>query len=430
MSRPLPRLRALTAAGAAVALAATAACGDDGSGSDSEIAWWHIQIEDPMMSTWEDFADEWLEESGADVTFDIQSIENEAFKSQMSTAAQSGEVPDLFQTWGGGVLAQQVEAGLVRDITDELDDCIDLINPSTLAPYTVDDRLYGVPFDSGVVGFWYNMDLFAEAGIDAPPETWSEFLDAVEALKAAGITPIALAGADQWPAHFYWAYLAMRIGGLDNLQQAGEAGELSGDAFVQAGEMLSELAEMDPFQEGFESATFDGPDGQSAIMGEGSAAMELMGQWAPQSQRDNSGTDGPGEALGFFPFPTVEGGAGTATEFLGGGNGFAVGKDAPDEIFDFICHMYQEENQTRMVEDGNFNTVAANPDAVVAEPDMHIALVLEAMSTATDTQLYLDQAFPPAVGGAINEATEGLILGQVTPEEFVEMVNEVWSAEA
>ncbi|GAB3996340.1 ABC transporter substrate-binding protein [Glycomyces albus] len=413
-----------------MALAATAACGDDGSGSDSEISWWHIQIEDPMMSTWETFADEWLEESGSDVTFDIQSIENEAFKSQMSTAAQSGEVPDLFQTWGGGVLAQQVEAGLVRDITDELDDCIDLINPATLAPYTIDDRLYGVPFDSGVVGFWYNMDLFAEAGIDAPPETWSDFLDAVEALKAADITPIALAGADQWPAHFYWTYLAMRIGGLENLQQAGEAGELSGDAFVQAGEMLTELAEMEPFQEGFESATFDGPDGQSATMGEGAAAMELMGQWAPQSQRDNSGTDGPGEALGFFPFPVVEGGAGTTTEFLGGGNGFAVGSNAPDEIFDFICHMYQEENQTRMVEDGNFNTVAANPDAVVAEPDPHIALVLDAMSGATDTQLYLDQAFPPAVGGSINEATEGLILGQLSPEEFVEMVNEVWSAEA
>ena len=430
MRKPLPRRRAFVAAGAAAVLAAVTACGDDGSSSDSDITWWHIQIDDPMMSTWEDFADEWLEESGSDVSFDVQSIENEAFKSQMSTAAQSGEVPDLFQTWGGGVLAQQVEAGLVRDITDEVDDCIDLINPSTLAPYTIDDRLYGLPFDSGVVGFWYNMDLFAEAGIDQPPATWSEFLDAVEALKAADITPIALAGGDQWPAHFYWTYLAMRIGGLDELQQAGQDGQFSGDTFIKAGEMLSELAEMEPFQEGFESATVDGPDGQSALMGEGGAAMELMGQWAPQAQRDNSGTDGPGEALGFFPFPVVEGGAGAITEFLGGGNGFAVGSDAPDEIFDFLCYMYQEENQTRMVEDGNFNTVAANPDAVVDEPDMHIALVLEAVAGATGIQLYLDQAFPPAVGGSINEATEGLILGQLTPEEFVEMVNEVWSAEA
>jgi raffinose/stachyose/melibiose transport system substrate-binding protein len=424
MRQPLLRRRALVAAGVASALAVAAAgCGSGGGGGNADITWWHIQNEDPMRSTWAAMADEWAEESG--LSFDIHDIENEAFKQRMSTAAQSGDMPDLFQTWGGGVLAEQVEAGLVREM--ELDACIDKVNPAVLDAYTVNGKLYGLPFDAGVVGFWYNKDLFAQAGVDAPPETWSEFLDTVDALKAADITPIALAGADRWPGHFYWTYLVMRIVGLDELQAAGDRGDFSGDGFVRAGELLQELAEKEPFQAGFEGAQYGEPDGQAAHMGEGVTAMELMGQWAPTVQRDASGTDGPGDALGFFPFPAVEGGAGAGTEFLGGGNGFAVGSNAPDEIFDFLCYLLEEDNQARVVQDGNVNTVSSDPDSIDAEIDPHAQLVLDEMGRATATQLYLDQAFPPVVGETINEATEGLLLGQVSPEEFVERVNDAWS---
>lgn len=427
MSKPLNRLRSLAAAGAAVALATSAAaCGED-SGSSADIVWWHIQNQDPMMSTWADMADEWSDESG--LSFDVQPIENEAFKERMGTSTQSGDVPDLFQTWGGGVLEQQIEAGLVQDLTGRLDDCIDKVNPIALEPYTIDGKLYAIPFDAGVVGFWYNKDLFAEAGIEQPPATWTEFLDAVQALKDSGVAPIALAGGDKWPGHYYWTYLAMRLAGLDAMESAAEAGDFSDEAFVQAGEMLAELAEMEPFQAGFESANYGEADGQAAHMGEGLTGMELMGQWAPVTQADASGTEGLGDALGFFPFPAVEGGKGAITEYLGGGNGFAVGSDAPEEITDFLCYLLDEENQARGVADGGFTTVAADPAAVVPEMDANTQAVVDALGSATATQLYLDQAYPPAIGGVINEATEGVILGQISSEDMIAMINEAWAAE-
>ncbi|MFB9658964.1 extracellular solute-binding protein [Glycomyces mayteni] len=425
MRNPLLRPRALVAAGAAAALALTAAaCGDSGE-SDADITWWHIQNQDPLMSTWQEFADDFGADN--DVTFDVQPIENQAFKDRMGTASQSGDVPDIFHTWGGGVLAEQVEAGLVQDLTGKLD-CIDQINPIALEPYTIDGKLYGMPFDAGVVGFWYNMDLFADAGIDAPPATWDEFLTDVQLLKDAGIAPIALAGADQWPGHYYWTYLVMRTVGLDGLEAAAEAGDFSGEGFVQAGQMVADLAALEPFQPGFESATYGEADGQSAVMGEGLAAMELMGQWAPQAQRDNSGTDGP-ENLGFFPFPTVEGGTGTTTEWLGGGNGYAVAADAPDEALDFLCYLMEPENYARAITEGNLTPVAVDTAAVAPDLNADTQKVVDALATATGTQLYLDQAYPPAIGGVINEATEGLILGQLTPDDFVSMVNEAWAAE-
>jgi raffinose/stachyose/melibiose transport system substrate-binding protein len=415
----------VVAAGTAAVLAlGAAACGDSGE-SDADVTFWHIQNEDPMKSTWAAMADEWAEESGLSV--ETSAIEVEDFKTRLATQTQAGDLPDLYNTWGGGVLAEQVEAGLVRDISGL--PCLDLVNPVALEAYTIDGKLYAIPFDQGVVGFWYNKDLFAEAGITATPTTWTEFTGVVQTLKDAGITPIALGGGDKWPIHYYWTYLVMRLAGLDGLATAAEAGDFSDPAFVQAGQLLADLAAMEPFQEGFESATYGEADGQAAHMGEGVAAMELMGQWGPQVQRDASGTEGIGESLGFFPFPSVEGGPGTNTEFLGGGGGFAAGAEAPDEIEDFMCYLLQEENQARSVKDGNMSTVAANPEAVLPEPNHEQQAVIDAMATATDTQLYLDQAYPPSIGSTINDASQGLILGELTPDEFVAMVNEAWAAE-
>lgn len=425
MRNPLLRPRALVAAGTAAVLAlGAAACGDSGE-SDADVTFWHIQNEDPMKSTWQAMADEWSEESGQSV--EVSAIEVEDFKTRLATQTQAGDLPDLYNTWGGGVLAEQVEAGLVRDISGL--DCLDLVNPVALEAYTIDGKLYAIPFDQGVVGFWYNKDLFAQAGITTPPTTWAEFTEDVQILKDAGITPIALGGGDKWPVHYYWTYLVMRLAGLDGLAAAAEAKDFSDPAFAEAGQLLADLAAMEPFQEGFESATYGEADGQAAHMGEGIAAMELMGQWGPQVQRDASGTEGIGESLGFFPFPAVDGGPGTATEFLGGGGGFAAGSEAPDEIEDFMCYLLEEENQARSVKDGNMSTVAANPEAVLPEPNHEQQAVIDAMATATDTQLYLDQAYPPSIGSTINDASQGLILGELTPEDFVAMVNEAWAAE-
>ena len=50
----------------------------------------------------------------------IQPLENEAFKAKLTTVTQAGDPPDLFQSWGGGVLEQQVDAGLVKDLTADV----------------------------------------------------------------------------------------------------------------------------------------------------------------------------------------------------------------------------------------------------------------------------------------------------------------------
>src|SRR5690606_12264235 len=142
---------------------------------------------------------------------EITVLENEAFKSKLATSMQSGEPPDVFQSWGGGVLYEYANAGLVRDITEQLaqDGWGGSFVPSALALYGQDGQTFGVPWRTGMIGVWYRKSLFEQAGIEAPPETWTEFLETVETLKGAGITPISLGEGDKWPGHFYWCYLAI-----------------------------------------------------------------------------------------------------------------------------------------------------------------------------------------------------------------------------
>jgi raffinose/stachyose/melibiose transport system substrate-binding protein len=59
---------------------------------------------------------------------------------------------------------------------------------------TFDGVKAGVPFTARGVGAWYNKELLAKAGIDAPPTTYAELEKMNEQLVAAGITPCGLGG--------------------------------------------------------------------------------------------------------------------------------------------------------------------------------------------------------------------------------------------
>jgi raffinose/stachyose/melibiose transport system substrate-binding protein len=340
---------------------------------------------------------------------------------------QAGSAPDIFNSWGGGVLAEQAEAGMARPIEDEIADWKDTMNAGAMSPYQVDGVQYGIPYNFGLVGFWYNQDLFAEAGIEEPPATWDEFLEDVQALKDAGITPIALAAGDKWPAMFYWAYLALRAGGQAAMEEAISTGDWTGPAFIEAGEQFKRLVDLEPFQEGYLAAAYNAD--QASTMGNGKAAMELMGQWAPGVEvAESESGEGIGDALGWFPFPAVEGGAGLPTDIFGGGDGYAVGKDAPPEAVDFIRFLSSEEIAERF---GATNTGILPPTeaAVDSVTDPTLQTLLQKRAEATFAQLYLDQATSPALGAAINDAIQLLVAGQASPEDVSTMITDAAAME-
>lgn len=385
------------------------------------VRWWHISTARDQRDYFQNLANEFMK-ANPDVNVEITVLENEAFKTKLATAMQSGDPPDMFQSWGGGVLQQYASAGLVKDITADIakDGFVDTIQPGPLSIYKVGDKNYGVPWVAGMVGFWYNKELFTKAGISAPPTTWTEFLDDVKKLKAAGITPIAVGEGDKWPGHFYWVYQAIRIGGKDAFEKAyNRTGKFTDETFVQAGKNLKELIDLEPFQTGFLGSNY--PDHQ-ALMANGQAAMELMGQWAPGANRGSAtDVDAYNKNLGFFPFPSVEGGAGDPSDALGGADGFAVGKNAPAETIDFMRYFLSLENESAMTKAGiSVLPTVKGAEAALVDPIM--MEVQKRVESAKYYQLYYDQYLPPAVGGVVNDSTQGLFAGTLTPEQVAEAI--------
>lgn len=382
------------------------------------ITWWHISTKDPALSDWQKMADDYMA-AHPNVKIEITVLENEAFKTKLTTVMQSGEVPDIFQSWGQGGMIEQVNAGLLKDITPDLDANGGEWRNSlgALDAFAVDGKNYGVPWDMGAVTFWYNKDLFAQAGIETVPTTWTEFLADCETLKAAGITPISVGEGDKWPGMHIWAYLVSRIGGADAFAAAAATGDartgtFEDEAFVQAGYELKKLVDGGYFQEGFLGATHDE---MNATFGNGKAAMELGGQWSPSVEAANSADLVGVKNLGMFSFPAVEGGKGLVTDIVGGGNGFAIGANAEPEAIDFVKYLTSLDNQKVIAASNTGIPVAKGAGVALADPNM--VLVSDAVANSTYYQLYFDQVLPSAMGGIINDAVQKIFAGTATPEE-------------
>ncbi|MBB6479915.1 extracellular solute-binding protein [Spirochaeta isovalerica] len=391
------------------------------------IEWWALSggggAQDPA-SEFKKQAVADYEASHPGVKINLTILENEAFKQKIQVAIQAGDPPDIFHSWGGGVMVEYARQGMLRDVTDYVNSTLSKkIGLGALGVYGYEGTYYGSPYDMGGVVFWYNKDIFDEVGVSVP-KTWTELIETSKKIKAAGYVPIAMGAGDRWPAHFWWVYLAMRIGGIDAFNAAyGGNGSFKDETFVKAGELLLDLAETEPFQTGFLGASYDD---QARLMGDGKAAMELMGQWAPSVEANNSAS-GEGVAnLGMFTFPAVKGGKGDLKDVMGGGNGYIFGKDAPDEALDFLNFYLSVDRQKELVDIEGAIPVVKGADAALSGNTAELA---KAVSQAGYYQLYYDQFLPPAVGEVVKDAVAALLAGEATPEEAAAMVDDSWQME-
>ena len=416
------RASALAALCAGVLLG-TSACGGGGTGSSDEgdsgtITWWHNSNNEPGKGFYEQAAKD-FEADNPGVDIQVQAMAHEDMVDKLGAAFQAGDVPDIYMERGGGELADHVEAGLVRDISEDASAEIDKLGGS-VAGWQVDGGTYALPFSVGVVGFWYNEEQFAEAGIEAAPETMTELYDAIDKLKAAGLTPLSVGAGDKWPAAHYWYYTALRSCPQDVLESAVTSLDFSDPCFVQAGEVVEELVGTEPFNAGFlTTPAQEGATSASGLLATGKVAMEMQGHWEPGVMAGlTEDGKGLGEKTGWFPFPAVEGGQGDPAAQLGGGDAWAVAEGAPDEAVEFVKYLLSDELQQGFAE--NDMGLPTNPAASGAVTDPALAELLEVRDAAPYVQLYFDTAFGANVGGAMNDQIALLFAGESTPQEIVD----------
>ena len=100
-----------------------------------------------------------------------------------------------------------------------------------LAPAQIGGKTYGLPIAASARALYFNKDLFAQAGISAPPATWDEVQQDAAKLKAKGIAGFGLQGK-AIETDVYWYYALWTYGG-DVVGKDGHAA-FAGDAGVKA----------------------------------------------------------------------------------------------------------------------------------------------------------------------------------------------------
>ena len=410
------------AGSAAPTAAASPAASEGTTGEPVTVDWWHITTGEPGKSDFQAAADAYMAEN-PNVTIKVTVLENEAFKTKLSTTA-AADYPDLFQSWGGGIMAAQADAGLLKDITADITDWKDTINPGAMSIYAYNGKQYGVPWDMGMIGFWYNKALFEQAGYHGPAGDVGRVPRRRQEAAGRGHRPARDRRQGQVAIH-----APVDIPGAPDRRRRrpvrdDPSGNWNTEACTKAGDEVLKLNELDPYQAGYKSADYNA---EAASVGNGKAAMELMGQWAPSVQMDQSADKkGLGDDLGWFAFPTVAGGAGAATDGVGGGNGIAVGVNAPPEAIDFLKFFSSVDNGNKLNTDNVGLSTVVGTESSVKDPNLQA--VLAGRGDATFMQLYLDQATSGGLSQAFNDATIALFLGESTPGEVCQALTDAAAA--
>jgi len=148
---------------------------------------------------------------------------------------------------------------------------------------------------------WANASILSAHGI-TPPETWDEFVAALEKLSAAGVTPIAH-GGQPWQDVILFEAVVLSVGGTDFYQSAFvdmDEDALNSPMMIEVFQRMSVLGSfMDADSRGRDW------DQASAMVATGTAAFQMMGDWA-KGEFTNAGLT-PGEDILCFRFPETDG---------------------------------------------------------------------------------------------------------------------------
>ena len=207
-----------------------------------------------------------------------------------STRAAANDLPPVMQTDNGDVYYALIDEGKLVDLAST--EAASHIPQSYKDAYTRDGVLFGLTQGAAYDACFFNMAILRDAGVEAVPTNWDEFIACCEAVQAAGYDVLCYAGAKNTTA---WM--------LPETIIATEVIEAEGEGFyetnLRAGTLdiskypaiETKLAQIAPFiAAGSSTAT---EDDVTAIMTDGNCAIAIAGNWT-----SNNITTGIAEATG------------------------------------------------------------------------------------------------------------------------------------
>ena len=203
---------------------------------------------------------------------------------------------------------------------------VDRIMPSMsgLSAKLFDGKYSYFPYAPQAFMIFCNKNIFDDCGITKYPETWTEFMDACEKIKAKGYTPVT---TDSNYATSWVGYYMSRLMGNDEVAKlSNDPSAWSNPKVLEAAKAIEDMAKKGYFDPVIETNTY--PNAQQSMVINEKIAMYINGTWLPNEVKDSTPDD---FKWGSFAFPTVEGGVDDQTSGCYSSYGIAINKDATEE---------------------------------------------------------------------------------------------------
>jgi raffinose/stachyose/melibiose transport system substrate-binding protein len=424
------RTRGATAVaiGLGIALAATGCAGGSSGGSGGSgssggqvtLSFWENATSGAGLQYFQQAAKDY-HALHPNVTIKIQPIQNEDFDGKLQTALNSNSMPDIFMQRGGGKMQAMVDAGQIQPLNLTAADKANA-GAAALAGDSIDGQVYAMPTDTQPEGIYYSKDLFQKAGITSTPTTMDELEADVAKLKAINVTPIAVGAKDAWPAAHWYYNFALRECSQDTMMSTAKSLKFTDPCWTKAGADLASFLKVSPFEKDFLTTSSQQGAGSSAgLLANHKAAMELMGTWEPGVVGSLTPDQKPLPDLGWFPFPAVPGGQGDPSALMGGGGGYSLSKNAPQEAFGFLEFLVTKDQQEAYAK--AFDTIPVNKAAQETVTDSYNVSALQAFNKAAYTIQFLDTEYGQNVGNAMNTAVVSMMAGQGDAASIVAATN-------
>jgi multiple sugar transport system substrate-binding protein len=325
------------------------------------------------------------EKQSGGVKVAVNTVEHETFQEQINNYLQ-GDPDDVFSWFAGYRMQFFAERGLATPIDDVWGEIGgEYSDAFKAASKGLDGKYYFVPFYWYPWGVFYRKSVFEKNGYE-PAKNLDEFKSLLGQVKSDGMTPLAFADKDGWPAMGTFDYLNMRANGYDfhiKLMRGDESWESP-----QVKQVFSTWAELLPYhQEGSLGRTWQEA---AQTLANGDAAMMVIGMFVGQQFPKKDADD-----LDFFPFPEInsEFGQDSVEAPI---DGFMLSKDPKNEdaAKDLLTFLGKSQAQTVYLETDP-NNIAASVDADTAGYSKIQKKAADLISNAAHISQFLDRDTRP-----------------------------------
>lgn len=321
---------------------ATAEAEAPAASGDGIVYWSMWEATEPQGQAIKEAADAYTADTG--IAVDLQFKGRTGIREGLQPALDAGTNIDLFDedidrvngTWGNYLMDLE---DLVKENNYEETASAGLM---AACREVGGGTLKSIPYQPNVFAFFYNKQIFEEAGVTAAPTTWAEFLDTCEKVKAAGYTP--LTNDDAYITSLFGFHMS-RLLGEAGTEDVVNNGDWDNPAVMQTAEDYADLAAKGYFSETIEGNVW--PAGQNSELALGTAAMYLNGSWLPNEVKDIADFE-----WGCFSYPALEGGVDGTEAANYGAQVFAINKDSKKaaEAFGLIEYITKGEYDAKLSE--------------------------------------------------------------------------------